>query len=77
MSVSNRLPKQFWRVTITEGKVGIYELGSKTYAAEGHALAQQKRLLRKGVKAEVWSTGPVSWTLTSPAGEIEGQEPLF
>jgi hypothetical protein len=74
--VSNRLPKQFWRVNIVKGKVGIYELGSKTYAAEGHAIKQAQRLERRGCEVDIYTTGPVEWTQTYSSTPAN-MDPLF
>jgi hypothetical protein len=74
---SNRLPKQFWRVVVlaTE-KIGIYERGSKTYAAEHHAISAANGFNKAGIRAEVWTTGPVDWKCVSSV-EPTGMEPLF
>lgn len=74
--MSKRLPKQFWRVVIVEGKVGIYQIGSKTYAAEAHARAHVKSLAKKGVKAEIWTTGVVDWTCVQAVAP-DNMDPLF
>jgi len=74
--MSNRLPKQFWRVVIVEGRVSHYEVGSKTYAAEGHARNHVKALANKGVKAEVWTTGVVDWNCVQ-AVVPDNMDPLF
>lgn len=59
----SRLPKQFWRVIVLDtDKIRIYERGSKTYAAEGHARASVKDFAKKGIRAEIYTTGPVEWT---------------
>ena len=72
----DRLPKQFWRVSLVKGKVGIYELGSKTYAAEGHARKQAERLERRGCEVDIHTTGPVEWTQIYSSAPTD-MDPLF
>jgi hypothetical protein len=74
--VSNRLPKQFWRVNIVTGSVGVYQLGSKTYASEIHAVKQAQRLERKGCEVDIHTTGPVEWTQTY-CSTPTNMDPLF
>lgn len=75
---NNRLPKQFWRVMVLDtDRIKIYDRGSKTYAAKGHAEKSQKQFAVRGIRSEIWTTGPVEWTLISPAEEVPGQEELF
>lgn len=74
---SNRLPKQFWRVMVLDtNKIGIYERGSKTYAAEHHAVTAADGFNRAGIRAEVWTTGPVEWLCVSTPAPVD-MEPLF
>jgi hypothetical protein len=77
--MANRLPKQFWRVSVVEGaeKLRVYQLGSKTYAALAHAESQLESLRKRGLRVELWTTGPVTWELVSADVKIEGQEELF
>lgn len=75
--MSNRLPKQFWRVVVLDtDRIKVYDRGSKTYAAEGHALRSQKEFAARGIRSEVWTTGPVQWECVS-APAPDNMDPLF
>lgn len=72
-----RLPKQFWRVDLIRGegkKLRAYQLGGKTYASRQHAINQYNSLNRRGIKAEIWESSPVTWTKVVPAYEGESDE---
>lgn len=75
----DRLPKQFWRVSVIDtDKITVYARGSKTYAAEGHAKKSVEDFARKGIRAEIYTTGPVTWEKVSPPQPVDlGMEPMF
>ena len=74
---SNRLPKQFWRVVVLDTeKIGVYERGSKTYANDLHAQKALDGFKRQGIRAEIWTTGPVEWECVSMPAPVD-MEPLW
>lgn len=74
-----RLPKQFWRVVVIDtDKIKVYDRGSKTYAAEGHATRAMEDFARKGIRSEIHTTGPVTWEKVYPTEPADlGMEPMF
>ena len=73
----SRLPKQFWRVMVLDtDKIRTYDRGSKTYAAEGHAQAAVRDFAKRGIRAEIYTTGPVEWTCVKAVAP-DGMDPLF
>ena len=74
---SNRLPKQFWRVVVLDtDRIKTYERGSKTYASGLHAQKALDGFKRAGIRAEIWTTGPVEWDCVSMPAPAN-MEPLF
>lgn len=58
----NRLPKQFWRVKVLDGKkLRMYDRASKTYASEVQARNAEAGFIARGIPVEIWTTGPVEW----------------